>query len=49
MDNEGRIYRDLRKHLDKLPTGFLTMESAPDIRNHPMAGQGELKTQYLSV
>jgi hypothetical protein len=49
MDDEDRIYRDLQKHLDRLPTGFQAMESGADIRNHPIVGRGGLNMQYLKV
>jgi ferredoxin len=32
MDKDSKIYRDLQKHLDRLPSGFPAMESGVEIR-----------------
>jgi len=32
MDNENQVYRDLQKHLDRMPSGFPEVESGLDIK-----------------
>jgi hypothetical protein len=32
MDKDSKIYRDLQKRLDRLPSGFPAMESGVEIR-----------------